>query len=92
MFSYKTNATWQITLAANGINIATNVRVLTLLTSVSIKIANRSGDRTPHLTPAASEKQCESVGANGKSEVVLADYELIVRVTCRRQKNVQQVP
>ena len=29
---------------------------------------------------------------NGKSEVVPADSELVVSVTCRRQKNVQQVP
>jgi len=30
----------------------------------------------------------ESGGANGKSEVLLVDSELIVSVTCRRQKNV----
>jgi len=34
----------------------------------------------------------KSRGTNGKSKVVLADYELVVSVTCRRQKNVQQEP
>jgi len=33
----------------------------------------------------------ESGGANGKSEVVLADSELVVSVMCGTQKNVQQV-